>query len=363
MQFHTLKIDKIVVETKDAKTIYFEIPNELKASYQHLAGQYLTIKMEQNGKEVRRAYSICTAPGDSTIGVTVKKVKNGQMSSFLVDQAKAGDMVEVMTPEGHFVVKTDHLQAKDYFFIAAGSGITPVMSMILQLLEHEPKSVCHLLYGSKNEDNIIFKQKLSDLETKYAGQLVVEYVLSQPNVRKEGGFAGLFAKKIIDWKGRTGRINTAICQEFFNNNKGNHQEKLYFVCGPGDLIAQTEKYLLSQNIDKKSIHKEFFASASDHTTSNAGLNHAQVRVTLKGDTFDVEVNKGQTILDALIDLKKDPPYSCTSGACSTCMAKVKSGKVVMDQCFALDDDEIEAGYILTCQAHPDTKEVELTFDM
>lgn len=363
MQFHTLKIDKIVAETQDTNTIYFEIPSELRASYQHLAGQYLTIRIEQNGKEIRRAYSICTAPDDRTIGVTVKKVKNGQMSSYLVDHAKMGDLIEVMTPEGHFVVKTDHLQAKDYFFITAGSGITPVMSMILHVLEHEPKSVCYMLYGSKNEDNIIFKQKLSDLERKYQGQLIVEYVISQPNVRKEGGFAGLFAKKMVDWKGKTGRINAALCQDFFNTYTGNHQEKQYFLCGPGDLIDQTEKYLLSRNIDKKSIHKEFFASSSDHSTSNAGLNHAQVRVTLNGDTFNVVVNKGQSILDALIDMKKDAPYSCTSGACSTCMAKVKTGKVVMDQCFALDDDEVEAGYILACQAHPETNDVELTFDM
>ncbi|HQV65242.1 MAG TPA: FAD-binding oxidoreductase [Saprospiraceae bacterium] len=360
MQFHTLKINKIVSETNDTNTIYFDIPSHLRENYQFIPGQHLTIKAVINGTELRRAYSICTSTDASSPGITIKKVSGGMMSSYLNDKVKEGDTLEVMTPEGHFVLNPEGQKQRDIYFIAAGSGITPVMSMIKTIVEHEPKSSCYLLYGSRDESNIIFKEQLDMLEKKYADQLVVEHVLSKPIIRKEGGIGGLFAKKIVSWKGKTGRINEQIYSEFFRNNQGQNPEKCYFVCGPGDLIEKTENYLIAQGIDKKQIHKEYFATANTH--SDSGVDMATVRVTLSGNTFDVKVPKGKTILDTLIDAKKNPPYSCTSGACSTCMAKVIVGKMTMDQCFALEDDEVEAGYILTCQAHPVTEKVEITFD-
>ncbi|MBL0100182.1 MAG: 2Fe-2S iron-sulfur cluster binding domain-containing protein [Saprospiraceae bacterium] len=363
MQFHSLKISKIVSETTDAKTIYFEIPDQVQSEYLYQAGQYLTIKCSINGTEIRRAYSISTPPHSKTIGVTVKKVPHGKMSVYLTEHIKEGDCLDVMTPEGHFKVVPDHLKSRDHYFIAAGSGITPVMSMIQHIVEEEPRSRCYLLYGSRNENSIIFNDQLEFLQKKYEDQIFVDHILSQPLERKTGGLSGVFGKKVIDWKGMKGRITTKTCKEFFLKHEPVNAEKHYYLCGPGDFIQKIESFLLEQHVDKKTIHKEFFLSASDAVTSDAGVSQANVQVRLKGETYDIVVPKGKTILDILVKEKKDPPYSCTSGAGSTCMAKVTEGEVTMDSCYALDDDEIAAGYILTCQSHPITQRVVLTYDM
>lgn len=362
MSFHSLKIIKIVNETSDAKTIYFEIPSELKSAFAFNSGQFLTIKAIVNGNEVRRAYSLCTPPDASNPGVTIKKVVKGAMSVYLNEKVHEGDVIEVMSPEGHFVLQPDHLLSRDHYFIAAGSGITPVMSMIKSVLEHEPKSTCYLLYGNRNEDYIIFKKELDALSEKYKDQLYVTHILSQPNVKKSGGIGGLFAKKTMDWQGLKGRINHQRILDFIKENAPKNQNRQYYICGPGDLIATSETFLLSIGIDKKHIHKEYFTTYSEGK-SDQGARDAVVSVTLKGDTFDIVVPKGKTILDILVDMKKDPPYSCTSGACSTCMAKVTDGEVTMDSCYALDDDEVAAGYILTCQSRPKSKKVVLSYDV
>lgn len=363
MSFYSLKISKIVSETTDAKTFYFEIPADLKSIFQYKPGQFLTIKANISGSEVRRAYSLCTSPDADLPGVTVKKVVKGKLSVYLNDVIREGDFVDVMPPEGHFTLQTDHLLLREHYFIAAGSGITPVMSMISGVLEHEPKSKCFLLYGNRNEENIIFKKGLDEISFKYEDQLYVTHVLSQPIVKKTGGIGGLFAKKEVDWKGLKGRINADHIKNFISENKSQQQERHYYICGPGDMIDMAEKTLLGLDIDKKHIHKEYFTTSLPKDHAEHGINEAIVSVTLKGATYDIVVPKGKTILDVLVDMKKDPPYSCTSGACSTCMAKVTQGEVNMDSCYALEDDEVAAGYILTCQSHPKSQSVAITYDV
>jgi ring-1,2-phenylacetyl-CoA epoxidase subunit PaaE len=362
MSFYSLPISRIQRESTDAVSIFFDIPTSLKDEFVFIPGQYLTLKATIAGEEVRRSYSISTVPDQQTIGVTVKKLQGGLMSSYLHDVAKTGDVIDVMPPDGHFVVKTRHDISRDHYFFAAGSGITPIMSMIRTILEEEPRSTCYLLYGNRDESNIIFKEAIDQMVEKYLDQFYVQYVVSKPSQQKSSGISGLFGRKTSDWKGATGRIDHAKCADFIYEYAGRHAERHYYICGPGDFIQSAETYLLSQSIDKKSIHKEFFGTGTPAET-HSGAVEGSVNVTLRGESISIQVPKGKTILEALVALKKDPPYSCTSGACSTCIAKVTEGEVVMDTCYALDEDEVEAGYILTCQAHPKTAQVTLTYDI
>lgn len=363
--FDTLKIDKVVMETEDTLSLYFDIPNELKDKYSFKAGQYLTIKAVISGEEVRRSYSICTAPHASSPAVSIKRVAGGRMSNYLHEQISAGQEVEVLAPEGRFTVLPDASLARDHYFFAAGSGITPVMSMIQDILEQEPKSCCHLLYGSRSENSIIFLKILDQLVKSHKGQLFVSHTISQPTKVKAKGIGGLLGRKSTNWKGKTGRINTNKVSDFLESNPSYNKAQLYYICGPGTMISDVEETLKDRGISKDLIKKESFGGTSN-TNKTSKLVTADgsstVVIKLNGESISLSMDGSKSILDELIDLGKEPPYSCTSGACSTCIAKVTSGEVKMDACFALDDDEVEEGYILSCQAKPVTSEVSVEFE-
>ncbi len=360
--FHTLKVKAVRPETQDAVTVFFEVPDALSETFQYLQGQYLTLKFPINGQEVRRAYSMCSSPIDEDIAVTVKRVKKGVISNYINDNLQAGQTVEVMPPDGRFYTELDADQRKSYYLFGAGSGITPLMSILRTILEKEPQSNIHLLYGNRNEDCIIFKDQLDELEKRYAGQLHIEHILSRPKREKAAGLGGLFKKGKINWAGKIGRIGPDSIREFLDAHPSTTKASEYFICGPGDMIDVAENTLMTLGVDKENIHTERFSSTlpgeQDTTGDVAG---ATLVAHLNGETIEVKVPEGKTILDVLIDNKYDPPYSCTSGACSTCMAKVVKGSARMDACFALDDDEVAEGYILTCQSHPTSEEIEVTY--
>jgi len=243
--------------------------------------------------------------------------------------------------------------------IGGGSGITPLMSIIKTVVESEPQSVVHLLYGNQNEETIIFYEELKKLHAKYSGQLFMYFALDNPPVTKEGGFMGMFQKKKLNWEGFAGRVNKDMIQEFLQKHPVNNKQDEYYICGPGPMMEVAKSALEQQGIDSKKINLEVFTSLGEAKPKASGNNSGEktVKVRLDNKTIEIQVASNETILDVLLKKDEDAPYSCTSGACATCMAKVVSGKVEMDACFALDDDEIANGYILTCQAHPTSENV------
>ncbi len=360
--FHNLTIKQITRETADTVTLTFDVPADLTEQYQFVQGQYLTLRFTLNGKEERRSYSMCSSPLESGLSVTVKKVKGGKVSTHIHDRVKAGDVVEVMTPDGRFHTDLNDENKKNYYLVGAGSGITPLMSILKTILEKEPMSFVFLLYGSRNEEEIIFKNQLDALTKRYEGQLHVEHVISQPKLEKAKGLGGLFSKGKPTWEGKTGRIDGKIFLQFLAENPPRHKQSEYFLCGPGGMIDAVEKTLLSNSVDKKNIHHEYFSTTPNAApTAGTAVDGARLVAHLDGRTFETTVPKGKHLLFAVIDAGGDAPYSCTSGACATCMAKVTKGTVKMDACYALDESEIKQGYILTCQAQATSEEVEIAF--
>ncbi len=358
--FYKLTVNGITQETNDTVSISLEVPAELKATFAYKQGQYLTLRFDIKGNEVRRAYSMSSSPQEEDLTVSVKRVKGGVVSNHIADQLTIGSEIEVMPPQGRFYTHLEETQRKTYYLFAAGSGITPLMSILKTVLEAEPQSIVHLIYGNRSEQDIIFKDQLAGLANRYQHQLYVTHVLSQPR-REKSGLFGMFQKGTLSWQGEIGRISKAFVLKYMEENPSNTKESSYFVCGPGGMIDEVEATLLSQSIEKKHILTERFTSAAPKAAPlSAGA--AMLVVTLKKEVFELEIPAKKTILEALIADKKNPPYSCTSGACSSCMAKVISGTVTMDACYALDDDEVAAGYILTCQARPTSSSVEIIFE-
>ena len=366
--FHTLKISKIESETDDTVSVSFAVPADLKDAFQYTQGQYLTLKFDINGEEHRRAYSMSSSPIEEDITVTIKRVKGGVVSNYIHDKLSQGSTVDVMQPDGRFYSKLDPNHRKSYYMFAAGSGITPLMSIATTILEKEGQSSVSLLYGNRNEDTIIFKDKLDTYSKKYAGQFKLSYILSKPKTEKKSGLGGLFKKAKPTWTGQIGRIGTEEVRKFLDDNKSIYSDSVYFICGPGNMIDTVEAYLIQQGAEKANIFTERFVSAKKEgsaakMSAASSLGGARVTYILNGEENSISVPKGKTILAEMIDQKLEPPYSCTSGACSTCMAKMTSGKVNMEVCYALDDDEIAAGYILCCQAQAVSEEVSINFDV
>lgn len=352
VQFHTLKVRDLRRETPDAVSISFALPADIRSAFRFVQGQYLTLKTVINGEELRRSYSICTGVDENDLWVAVKKVDGGLFSTWANEQLKVGDTLEVMTPQGNFFTELKPENHKIYVAFAAGSGITPVMSILRTTLVQEPGSRFILFYGNRSFDYIIFREQLEELKNLYPDRLSVHHILSRESLGSD-----LFQGRI------TGEKCARYAKVFFNPA----EVDAFFLCGPEEMVFEVKETLSQVGANPKSVHFELFnttaGKAKPVAASNKEVFEASITVIQDGSEFDFKLpSDGSTLLDAAMRAGADLPFSCKGGVCSTCKAKILEGKAEMRVNYGLEPDEVEAGYVLTCQAHPISKRVVVSFD-
>jgi ring-1,2-phenylacetyl-CoA epoxidase subunit PaaE len=354
VHFHALKVAEIVPETAEANSIRFEIPVELRDSFAFAAGQHLTLRATINGTEVRRNYSLCTAPRDADWMVTVKRIGGGLFSNWVGDALKAGDTLEVMVPHGSFTTPFDAQNSRHLVGIAGGSGITPVISLIKTLLAEEPKSRFTLLYGNRDSSSVIFLEALAGMKDKYLGRFELYHFLDAEEQDIEL-FNGMLDRKRLE------EVIPALIPDMA-------EVEGWFICGPGPMMDAAEGALLDRNIPKDRIHIERFTADRPPEAVSREIAQLQTRaegvnvaVTLDGRTRRVPFTKGN-ILDSARAAGLPAPFACKAGVCATCRAKVSKGKVEMAARYGLTDEEVESGYVLTCQSVPLGDGVAVDYD-
>jgi len=363
--FHTLRLSAAVPDADDALLLSFEVPGELQTAYRFAPGQYLTLRAMVDGQETRRSYSICAAPGEP-LRVGVRLVPGGVFSSWLHTRARVGMSLEVMTPEGRFGAAltqarpsasrpsglAPHPHTRHILAVAGGSGITPILSILKTLLQNEPEVRCSLIYANRRAASTMFKEELEDLKNRQLTRFAIH---------------PLFSREVVDSPLHSGRLSAAKLTELLRL-VGPVDEA--YICGPHTMNDETEAALLVHGLAPARIHVERFGAPPGQDDIAATLRHlpgdaAVARLTLVRDGITRRVPFGAqdgSVLDAAARAGMDVPYSCKSGVCATCRAKLLHGQVRMARNFALEKSELEAGYVLTCQAHPLSAEVTLSFD-
>ncbi len=349
--FHPLT----VLETQDeiggmAKSVMFDVPDSLKSTFAWRAGQHLSFRFNLNGKEERRSYSISSSPvsGDP-LRITVKRVKDGLVSNHINDTIKKGDVINVMPPFGTFCLDTEPNQRRTHYFFGAGSGITPLYSMLHSVMCNEPHSVAYLAYGNKNADSILFHEAFDKLTKTYGARFGVKHVLSSPSM----------------WSGfdywRKGIVDKEAIEALISENPPYAQDAQYYVCGPGKMNKAIKAALMSLDVPVNRIHMESYSRATEIDDTIRGI-EATANVTLHGATQQIQIAENQTVLEAARDAGINPSFSCQSGVCGACRAKLNDGTVHMRARMALEDIDIEKGNILTCQSVPTSKNLSVTYD-
>lgn len=347
--FHSLAIKNIQKETPEAVSIEFEVPSSLKEDFQFLSGQFLTLKTEIGGNEVRRSYSICSSPKSGILKVVVKQVENGVFSTYANSALKNNDTIEVGVPAGGFVVNTEADNNKNYTLIAAGSGITPVISIAKTILEDEPNSSVNLFYGNKTASQTIFKTELEELSKEYNNRL---------------NFHLLFSAEKGDSRFHSGRIEGRRIKKIFKEFAPISNTNEVFICGPQEMTEAIRDFLIKKHkYPVNQIHFELFTTTLKKAKSNSKSNKSSlVTATIDGDTFEFTVKPGETILDAGTKNGVDIPFSCQGGVCGACKCIKGEGELTMDNNIVLSDDEVASGQYLACQSKVKSESVEISFD-
>ncbi len=355
--FYPLRIKEINRETANAVSLKFEIPDHLEDVFQYLPGQYLTLRADINGEDIRRCYSLCSAPYEKDWAVAIKRVPEGRFSTFAVESLREGDEVQVMPPLGNFVAKIDENNSKTYVAFAAGSGITPVMSIMKSVLQSEPGSNFILFYGNRNTGSIIFKEEIDQLKNVYMERLSVYHVLSRERIDGD-----LF----------NGRLNPEKCSDILKFIPQINEADEYFFCGPGNMVSELKNFFAEQGKPSTMLHAELFTSPDEELKeklqqlkNSDDRMSGESRISIKLDNHEYHFNlefDTNNILDAATEAGIDLPFSCKGGVCCTCRAQVVEGDVNMMVNYALEPEEVEEGFVLTCQSYPKSTEVKLDFD-
>ncbi len=345
--FYKLTIKEIRRETENAVSILFNIPVEFQAFYKFIAGQYVTLKLTLDGQEVRRAYSICSSPESGELRVAIKAVDKGFFSTFANEKLAVGNLLEVSTPEGKFVFEPNKEKQKNYAAFAAGSGITPILSIAKSVLESEPNSSFVLIYGNKSPKDTIFFDQLNSLHSNNVGRFFVHYVYSQTTA------ADTFF----------GRIDKSVVNAVLNNKHSEKTFDKYYLCGPESMIDVVTDVLKENNVSEKDIRFELFTTTSVENEAAIDLEGSTtITVLVDSEETVFEMSKKQTVLEAALKQGIDAPYSCQGGVCSSCICRITEGSAIMKKNQILTDGEIAEGLILACQAVPTTATITVDFD-
>ena len=358
--FHPLRVKSITPDTQEAVVVTFEVPENLREVFGFTQGQYLTLRKEIDGQDLRRSYSICAGVDDGELRVGVRKVRGGVFSNWLNEHLQPGDTVSVMAPQGRFFVPIEPALQRHHVGIAGGSGITPILSIMKTVLAREPKSRFTLVYGNRSLKSTMFKEELEDLKDRYMTRLVLHHVFSEEHTDAPINMGFLNREKVEEF------LRTVIAPQGIDH---------VFVCGPFQMNDEAEAALLAAGVPEDRIHIERFGvpqqaagavgavGAVVHEAKPGDAEQARVTIIRDGLKREIVFHKDQpSILDCASAAGLEVPFSCTSGVCGTCRAKVIEGDVRMERNFALDRKEVAAGFVLTCQAHPMTERVVLSFD-
>ena len=354
-KFHTLKITDVRRETEDCVSLAFAVPETLEKDFIFTQGQHLTLRRQLNGEDVRRTYSICTGPDDGELRVAVKKVPGGKFSTFANEKLRVGDALEVLPPAGRFFTELKKDRAARYVAFAAGSGITPILSIMKAVITREPDSHFTLFYGNRNSESVIFREVIEGLKNEHLDRLSIHYVLT-----REHPGSDLFA----------GRITGEKCRRFAQLLFEPEEVEDFFICGPFDMLQDLRQTLKELGVPRERIHYELFTAPGSEPAKKQAQpveiqsdEQVQVQIQLDGERIGFTMpTQGQAVLDAALAAGADLPFACKGGVCCTCRAKLEGGKVEMAVNYALEPEEVEAGFVLTCQSYPRSKELILNFD-
>ncbi len=349
--FRKIKVKDKVQTTSDCAVVAFDVVEDLQPEFKYQAGQYLTLKAVIDGEEVRRSYSLCSSPLDTEWKVAIKQVEDGRFSTFANQLLKAGDTLEVMPPNGRFFLDLAPDQARNYVAFAAGSGITPILSIIKTHLQAEPKSTFKLFYVNQTVQSIILREEIEALKNQYLERLEVYHFLTREE-RDTPLFNGRLDREKLD----------TIFRIILDQDDIDH----YFTCGPEEMIFMVRDFLLERGVGEKQIHFELFNTSGirkKKKRKEADGSMTAVKMNINGIAINFDMPKGSnSLLDAALARNADLPFACKGGVCCTCRAKLVEGKVDMEVNYALEQDEVEAGYILTCQSIPLSEKVVVDFD-